>query len=59
VINSEKSMPNLGLATGEQDISIFDLGAPFFSLSLLYFRCGLWTAAYNLNCAATNLEIQS
>jgi hypothetical protein len=31
VINTEKSWPVLGLATGEPDVRAFDLGAPFLS----------------------------
>jgi hypothetical protein len=41
VINTEKSGPDLRLATGDSDVRTFDLGAPF--LDLLYLRCRLYT----------------
>jgi hypothetical protein len=39
MLNTEKSGPDLGLATGGPDVRTFRLGAPFPSLSFSFF-CG-------------------
>jgi hypothetical protein len=47
MINTEKSGPDLGLATGDPEVRTFDLGAPFLSISLLYASL-VWAASFIL-----------
>jgi hypothetical protein len=49
MINTEKSGPDLGLATGDPGVKTFDLGAPVVSLSLsLLFAILRWAASFML-----------
>jgi hypothetical protein len=49
MINTEKSGPDLGLATGDPDLRTFDLGAPFLFLShSLLYAILIWAASFIL-----------
>jgi hypothetical protein len=45
MINTEKSGPDLGLATGDPGIRTFDLGVPFLSLLYAIF---IWVVSFIL-----------
>jgi hypothetical protein len=60
-MNTELSGPDLGLATGDSEVRIFEFrSAPSLShsLSFLYFRYRI-QAVYNVNCTLTTLGVQS